>query len=118
MTSSTRRRCPPRRWPTAAPAELPCSTPSPPGGPSPMTPRTAHGTVLSYDVVEYPFTDVVAKVLGTPDLERLHDLNRRSDPSNHDQDSDDHSIFYREYDQVRDLYDRFLVEWILPLYGE
>ncbi len=83
-----------------------------------MADRSEHGTVLTYDTIEFPFSTVVAKILDTPDLEKIHELGRRSDVDNHDQDSDDHSIFYREYDQVRDLYDRFLVEWILPQYGE
>jgi hypothetical protein len=82
------------------------------------TPRTEHGTVLTYDATAFPFSQVVADVLGTQDLEKLHDLNRRNDPSSHDQDSDDHALFYREYETVKPLYDRFLQEWILPLYGE
>lgn len=82
------------------------------------SPRTAHGTVLTYDLTEFPFTDVVAGMLGAQDLEKLHDLGRRNDPTNHDQDSDDHSLFYAEYEKVRPLYDRFLQEWILPLYEE
>ena len=83
-----------------------------------MSDRSEHGTVLTYDPIEFPFSTVVAKILDTPDLEKIHEMGRRADVDNHDQDSDDHSIFYREYDQVRDLYDRFLVEWILPQYGE
>lgn len=82
------------------------------------TPATRHGSVLTYDADRFDFVGVVASVLGVTDLERLHDLGRRQDPTNHDQDSDDHAIFYRAYDRVRGLYDRFLQEWILPLYGE
>ena len=82
------------------------------------SPATVHGSVLTYDVTDFDFPGVVAGILGADDLETLHRLNRRNDPTHHDQDSDDHSIFYREYDSVRGLYDRFLREWILPLYGE
>ena len=82
------------------------------------TPATRHGTVLTFDLSDFDFPGVVAEVLEVPDLEHLHDLGRRQDTSTHDQDSDDHAIFYRGYDRVRGLYDRFLQEWILPLFGE
>ena len=80
--------------------------------------RTAHGTVLPYDAGEFPFAATVAGLLGVDDLERLHELGRRADPAHHDQDSDDHAIFYAGYETVRPLYDRFLREWLLPRHGE
>lgn len=75
-------------------------------------------TVLTYDLNEFPFPSLIATLLGADDLEKLHELARRHDPNSHDQDSDDHALFYRQYETVRPLYERLVREVIAPSYDE
>jgi hypothetical protein len=71
-----------------------------------------------FDLAEYPFPAVTARILGLGRLDELHLTYPFPQGSTGDQDTPVHGVFYRAYDEIRPLYERFLREWLAPRYDE
>jgi len=78
---------------------------------------------INYSTIEYPFADIVSNILNTSDLSKIHDEDHfeRYDvfKRKEDQGTKYHKLYYDHCkEQVLDLYDKFILNVIRPLYDE
>jgi hypothetical protein len=74
--------------------------------------------VFTYDLAAFPFPTLVSRALGCDALDRLHERHPRPTDATGDQDTPVHEMFYREYPQMRDTYERFLRDVVAARYRE
>ena len=83
-----------------------------------MRPEDAFRRVETYDLVEYPFPSAIAQILSLKRLDLLHQKYPRPQTCTGDQDTPIHKAFYHDFSRLRQLYERFLREWVAPAYAE
>jgi hypothetical protein len=74
---------------------------------------------LDYNANNYPFLDVLGLIYGTKELNMLHeqykfDLLKREN----DQKTEVHKKYYDNFQYIKPIYDDFVREQIMPLFGE
>jgi len=74
---------------------------------------------LDYNTQTYPFLEVLGLIYGTKELNMLHkqyqfDLLKREN----DQKTEIHKKYYDNFQYIKPIYDDFVKEQIMPLYGE
>ena len=73
---------------------------------------------FNYDILEYPFEDIVSDWLETDDLSKLHEFKQyKLFKRINDQSSMWHKMFYNQIridSRFNDIYMRFLTEYIKP----
>lgn len=78
---------------------------------------------INYSTKDYPFASIVSNILNTSDLSKIHeedhfekyDVFKREE----DQSTKYHKLYYNNYKkQVLELYDKFILNVIRPLYNE
>jgi hypothetical protein len=74
--------------------------------------------VIGYDLAAYPFPALVADLFGTPHLDRLHERHPKPVNATGDQDTPAHQVFYKAFEGIRPLYERFLREVVAPAYDD
>jgi hypothetical protein len=78
---------------------------------------------LTYSTEDYPFANIISSILDTPDLSKIHEEGHFEGYSlftrEEDQGTKYHKLYYSAFkDQILDLYDKFILDVIRPLYSE
>jgi hypothetical protein len=76
-------------------------------------------TKYTYSSYEYPFLELLGVIYGTTELNMLHkpyqfELLKREN----DQSTPLHKIYYDKFYLMKPIYDRFIKEKIMPIFGE
>ena len=78
---------------------------------------------INYSTKEYPFSDIIGNILNTNDLSKIHEefhfKGYKVFKKEEDQGTKYHKLYYNNCKkQILDLYDKFILNVIRPLYGE
>lgn len=79
---------------------------------------------INYNIEKYPFRDIISKILGCEEINKIHltenfsDLIKKSVDETHKfQQSEYHQKYYNNFHLIKDIYTQFLLDVIKPLYG-
>ncbi len=74
---------------------------------------------INYSKEKYPFREIIEKILGTKNLEKLHQ-DQRYDlfVKGTDQKTKWHELYYSNLDEFLPLYEKFIYEIVRPVFGE
>ena len=79
---------------------------------------------INYSTEKYPFGDIISKILGCDEINKIHltenfsDLIKKSVDDTHKfQQSEYHQKYYNNFSLIEDLYKQFLSDVVKPLYG-